>query len=228
MKEEENGFEWRRVPGMLADGTRVLFKAGLGVMERIEKQGERIVESLSGDRGELVEELQEKGSKAIDDMQAEANRVFRDLVDRGEQLQEEGGRRIGQAVKGLSERPKELAEAVEHTVERAVGATLRRLDVPTRREVERLTQRVARLTEQVERLASRLAGGEEVADTVLEVVPLGDAWCVRNLATGEILVEAETKAEAVRSGRERAHGMAPSELRILKQDGSVQDTAHYA
>jgi poly(hydroxyalkanoate) granule-associated protein len=228
MNKENREFEWRRVPGMVADGTRELLKAGLGVVDVLEHQGERLFDALSGDRAALVDDLQTRGSRAIDEMQVEANRVFRDLVERGERLQEEGGKRIGEAVKGLSDRPKEMAEAVEHTVERAVGATLRRLDVPTRHEVERLTHRVERLTEQVERLASRLAGGEGAAETILEVVAVGETWCLRDLATGEILFEAGTKAEAVKTGRDRAHGAAPSELRILKQDGTVQDTSRYA
>jgi len=228
MKEEEPGFDWRRVPGLVAEGTRDLLKAGLGVVEVMEQRGEQLVGKLRGDRAALVEEMQERGSKAIDDMQFEANRVFRELVERGEKLQEEGSRRFGDAVKGMAERPKEVVDAAERTVGKAVAATMRRLDVPTRHEVERLTKRVEKLTSQVERLAARLAGRDAAEETILEVVPIGDNWCVRVLETGDILFEADTKAEAVKTGRERAHAAAPSELRILKQDGSVQDTARYA
>ena len=228
MKEQESGFDWRRVPGLVADGTRDLLKAGLGVVEVMEQRGEKLVEKLRGDRSALVEEMQERGSKAIDDMQFEANRVFRELVERGEKLQEEGSRRFGEAVKDMADRPREMVGAAERTVEKAVAATLHRLDVPTRHEVERLTKRVEKLTAQVERLAARLAGEDAAAETILEVVPIGDNWCVRVLETGEILFEADTKAEAVRMGRERAHAVTPSELRILKQDGTVQDTSRYA
>lgn len=228
MTETNRDFEWRAVPGMVAERTRDLLKAGLGMVDVVEKQGERLVDALGSDRAAMVEDLQARGSRAIDDLQTEANRIFQGLVDRGEKLQKAGERRVEETVRTLSDRPRELLQTIEKTVEKAVGATMHRLDVPTRTEVERLSRRVERLTHEVERLASRMRADAEIGPVVFEVVAVQDAWMVRNVGTGQVVAEAGTKAEAVRVGREQAHAAAPAELRILKQDGTVQDTAHYA
>lgn len=225
MKDKKN-FDWRSVPDEVAARTRELWSASLGLAQAVEQKGEEWYGALTGDRAALVERWQAEGTKVVDDLQLQANRVFDDLVKRGETLQEHGRRAVENASRRVAAGPKAVAEEVTHTAEQAVRSVLARMDVPTRSELGRLSDRVERLTREVHRLAVRLAGEPE-GPGVLEVASMDGAWVVRDVRTGEVRFKASTKAEAVREGRERARAESPSELHILKLDGSIQDVSHY-
>lgn len=228
MTEETHRIDWQKLSDDLSKRTHDLWTASLGVVAAVEEQGERIYRAVRKDRGSLVEEMQDRSTKALDGLQTEANRVFDGLVARGEKLQTDSMHFVEGAARDLAAKPKAVAHDLELALEKAVAAVLHRLDVPSRKELERLSDRVERLTSEVTRLAARLAG-EVPAETpaLIEVASDGTVWTVRDMGTGQILDTADTKGEAVRLGRDRAHAMAPSQLRILKLDGSVQDTNHY-
>lgn len=227
MKDEPKPMDWKHLPEDLGRRTRELWSASLGFAAAAEERGEELLRALRGDRSALVDEWQARSTRALDDLQKEANKAFDGLVHRGERLQEDSLRFVEQTAKDLSAGPRAVARDVEKAVDRAVGAALHRLDVPSRKDLERLADRVERLTREVTRLAARMEGVPNEAPHVFEVASEGDGWVVREAGTAAVLDRAGNKGEAVRLARERARASAPSELRILRLDGSVQDVNHY-
>ena len=63
--------------------------------------------------------------------------------------------------------------------------------------------------------------------TVYEVKPHDDGWQVTQEGGARATSVHATKKDALDAGRSLAHSKAPSELRIYKQDGGLEDSHHY-
>ncbi len=140
----------------VADMARDLWLAGLGAVAAVEEESTKWYENLI-----------DTSSKQLKDLQKEATKLFDDLVKRGETLEKKGRKQLNAQVEAVkdevesvketfTERQQEITDNIEKTVAGSVEKTLERLEVPTRTEVQTLTQQVERLTQQVRALAKGL------------------------------------------------------------------------
>lgn len=193
-----------------------VFAAGIGALERAQKKGAEGFDTLVS-RGERVaQDGSDAVRAAIRDVEAAADRVTG---------------RTRSTVEGA-------ANAVTAPVERAVEAALAALGVPTRAEVVALREQVDALQA---RLADLRAGGAtsssvsstseearpEAEAAVYRVGPHPNGWAVRKGDAERALSVHATKQEAVKAGRERARGQAPSRLVVLRADGTEASATDY-
>ena len=122
----------RKTAAAKVDGARSLWLAGLGAVALTGKQGDRLYTRLSAEG----RSLRQRGEKAIGGA--------RKTVEA----------RVTRAVKPLQRRFDRQATKLGSHLERNLGRGLARLGVPTKAEVEELTQRVASLSRKV-RAAAR-------------------------------------------------------------------------
>lgn len=86
----------------------------------------------------------------------EGNKVFKNLVERGEKFQAEdklGTEKVKQGMGAAKHRAEDLWSKLESVVNDRVGSTLEKLGVPTRHEINQLTERVDALMTAIEKLA---------------------------------------------------------------------------
>jgi hypothetical protein len=101
---------------------------------------------------------------------------------------------------------------------------LKKLGVPTRAEVGRLSSQVESLAERVNLLITRL---ERAQVAVYSVVAREDGWAVEKQGAERAVSLHATKDEALDAARAVVANHKPSELVIHRKDGSVQDTVVY-
>jgi poly(hydroxyalkanoate) granule-associated protein len=100
------------------------------------------------------------GLGAMARAEEEGGRFFRNLVERGEEVEGEGGEKASSAAQGARERAKDaarglrgrgekVAQDVARLVDERVDGVLHRLGVPSRQEIERLTARVEELNQRI-------------------------------------------------------------------------------
>ena len=156
MKEKRTTFRIENLPDDAAELGRSLWMAGLGAVAAVEEEGTKFYQTVT-----------DASSERLAGLQDEAAKIFDDLVKRGERAERRGREQIAERVEAVKEevsaaredvaaRPKAIVEKIEQTVAASVEKTLERLDVPTRTEVQTLTQTVERLTEQVAHLTAGL------------------------------------------------------------------------
>lgn len=200
--------------------------------------------------GDLPGELTRRGREvwlaglgALAAVEEEGSKWFNDLVQRGEKMEEEGKKQLGEAASDVSERQEQATKTVEksmkdtvgmveETVSRTVRRVMERLDVPAREEVRSLSVKVDELTRKVDRLAAAVEARGKVGEaararTTFRVVPREEGWAVEKEGAERAASVQETKKEAVERGRELAKTQAPSQLVVYKQDGEVQETLTY-
>lgn len=71
-----------------------------------------------------------------------AEKMVQDLVKRGEVAKSDGAK----IIKGLLKKAEEEKKVLEGKIEEKIRQTLKRLDIPTRKEVEELKKKVAELS----------------------------------------------------------------------------------
>lgn len=105
------------------------------------------------------------GLGAFAKAQQEGNKVFETLVREGGSIQNKTRRAAGEKVAEMASRATGTWDKLEQVFESRVARALNSLGVPTQKDIETLTRRVADLTAQVEKLngavakpASRRAG----------------------------------------------------------------------
>jgi poly(hydroxyalkanoate) granule-associated protein len=179
---------------------RDVWLAGLGALATVEQEGTSLF-------GSLVKQ----GEK---------------LVERGEQVEERGKVKIDEIRTDLETRRTEVTEKVETNVYEPVMEALKRFGVPTREEVRDLSGKVETLTARVETLI-RMVDAEVPAQprAVFTVEAREEGWGVMK---GDRAVSAHpNKDEAVERARALANEQKPSQLVVLRKDGTVQDTFTY-
>ncbi len=123
----------------------------------------------------LQEELTERGREvwlaglgALATVEEEGTKLFNRLVDRGQEFEEERRETLKEATEKARKQGDEalaqLEEAGEETqsaLSESVNSALERFGVPTRKEVDDLTEKVEHLSHQVEKLAENLSESED-------------------------------------------------------------------
>ena len=95
------------------------------------------------------------GLGAFSKTQEEGAKVFEALVKEGEHLQKRARKVAGTQIESLSTRASEGWEKLEQVFEGRVAQTLSALNVPTKRDLDALAERVAKLTEVVDKLSAQ-------------------------------------------------------------------------
>jgi len=145
------------------------------------------------------------------------------LVARGEKLEERGKARWDELKSDVSARQEKVVEKVETTVYDPMAEALRKLGVPTRAEVSKLSTQVETLAERVGLLIDRL---ERSRVAVYSVSAREEGWAVEKQGTGTVSLH-PTKDEALEAARALAGENRPAELVVHRKDGTVQDTVVY-
>jgi len=108
------------------------------------------------------------GLGALATVEEEGTKLFNRLVDRGQKFEEERREEIEAASEKAREQRDEALEQIEEASEETrtlltdtVNQALERFGVPTRSEVDRLSEKVERLSTQVDELTDALADAEE-------------------------------------------------------------------
>ena len=98
-----------------------------------------------------VEQVWLAGLGALALTEEEGSRFFRTLVKRGEGFEKDTKARLRKAVTSAKEAPGATIDRIEHGLDDAMAGVLRRLGVPTKREITTLTRRVEGLATTLER-----------------------------------------------------------------------------
>lgn len=191
-----------KLPKEIADGVttrgRDVWLAGLGALATVEEEGTAFYQNLV-----------KQGEK---------------LVERGEKLEGRGKAAIGELKEDLDERREAVVDTVETKVVDPMVDALRKLGVPTRGEVEKLSGQVESLTERVNLLIAKL---ERPHGKVFSVVFRNGKWAVEKSGVAKPASVHATESEALEAARLLAQDNRPSEVVIHREDGTVQSTVVY-
>jgi poly(hydroxyalkanoate) granule-associated protein len=182
---------------------RDVWLAGLGALATVEQEGTSLF-------GTLVKQ----GEK---------------LVERGEKVEKRGKEKVEELRGDLETRRGEVVQKVETNVYEPVMEALKRFGVPTREEVRELTGKVDALTRRVETLIG-MVDAEVVAAparAMFTVEAREEGWAVVKAGSEGAETRHPNKDEAVEHARGLAAAARPSQLVILRKDGTVQDTVTY-
>ncbi|MFO8099904.1 MAG: phasin family protein [Salinibacter sp.] len=204
--DEHEGFALNHLPEEVTGQAREIWLAGLGALERLEEEGDKVFQNLV-ERGKGYESKRRKQFEEATDTLRKRQEAFADDV---------------------TQRLDDATESVEKVVSDTLSGTLGRIGVPTRDEVRGLSRRVGQLSQKLEALSQMLdAQQTAVEERVLHVVPSEDGWTVTLEGEEETVSTHDTKKEAVSAGRTAAKKHVPSTLVIHKQDRSVQESFSY-
>lgn len=210
--KEKPPIDFSAFPDELVKRGREVWLAGLGALSQVEEEGDKVFERLV-ERGEKYES---KRRKQFGDATSE-------FTKRQESITDEVNRRF----EDVSRRVSDAAHTVEETVTSTLNDTLGRLGVPTREEVQGLSDKVGQLSQKLDALSQML--DKQAADglTALHVVYEEETWALKQEGVEAPLKTFDTKKEAVDAARDAAKAHAPSRLTIHKQDGEPQETVSY-
>jgi len=137
-----------KLPREIAEGVttrgRDVWLAGLGALATVETEGTSLFQTLV-----------KQGEK---------------LVERGEEMESRGKARIDELKTTVDARREEAVEKVETTVVDPMVDALKKLGVPTRGEVQKLSAQVESLTERVNLLLAKLEAEPAAEEPMIEVV----------------------------------------------------------
>ena len=125
---------------------------GKGGVAMVASARKPIEEGASGERGAFYAAARRvllAGVGAVALAQDELEDFVAKLVDRGELAEKEGKSLLGE----MRQKRKAAGQRVEVSLERQLDEALAKLNVPTKSDVDRLTESVAKLSEKVDELA---------------------------------------------------------------------------
>ena len=183
--------------GLMQDAKRI-WLAGLGAA----------VQAQRGDR-KLFDDLADTGSSYLAERSKSVRSKFENLRD--------------DVVDWFSSTREDLGERIDDQI----SESLERFGVPSAATFETLTSKVEQLTQRLEEMETApTASPSPAGDLVhVRVGPHADGWEVT--ADGESIAVHRTKAPAVTAARKLANARTPSELVVLKTDGSEQERSSY-
>ncbi|MEL6769633.1 MAG: phasin family protein [Bacteroidota bacterium] len=155
--------------------------AGLGVLSLAEEEGTKLFKQMT-DKGasfDLTVPGREVAQSAVTTLQTQASNLATALLERRDEAVFVAG---------------EASKKVEHNVQDAVTTAMRRLGVPTRREITELTESVERLAANIEKLRSDRAD----ADSGISAKHLGGGWYEVRVG-GAVLKKVQGKDEAAKA-----------------------------
>jgi poly(hydroxyalkanoate) granule-associated protein len=188
----------KEIAGEVSTRGRGVWLAGLGAVAAAEDQGAAFY-------GTLVKQGEQ-------------------LVRRGEQAEQRSRARWERLKDEVGERQEAMAETMETAVVDPMVDALRRLGVPSRAEVQKLTVQVEMLAGRVNALIGRL---ERAQVTVYAVVAREEGWAVEQQGADTAVSVHATRDQALESARALAGEHRPAELVVHRKDGTVQDTMVY-
>lgn len=161
----------------------------------------------------------------------DGRKLFNDLVDRGRGLEKRGKKEVEKVRKDAEKEVQSVRGRVEgrfdeltDEVDKRVTTTLHKLGIPTRGEIQTLTQRVEELTR---RLEGEMAKKPAVQRRVYHVVTAEEGWKVELEGTEKALSSHGTKDEAVDAARKLGQANEPSMVVVHKMDGTIQSNYTY-
>ncbi len=203
---DRKGFALKELPDEVRGRAREIWLAGLGALERLEEEGDKVFETLV-----------ERGKRYEDARREQIEEATENLREQQEAFTEDVTQRLDDAT-----------ESVEKAVSDTLSGTLGQIGVPTRNEVRDLSRRVGELSEKLEALSEMLEAQQTAVEArIFHVAPNDDGWIITVEGEDEPVSEYGTKKEAVSAARETAKAQAPSELVVHKQDRSVQESFSY-
>jgi poly(hydroxyalkanoate) granule-associated protein len=203
---DREGFALKNLPDEVTGRAREIWLAGLGALQRLEDEGDKIFDTLV-----------ERGKRYEDTRRDQIEEATESLREQQEAFTEDVTRRLDDATK-----------SVEKAVSDTLSGTLGQIGVPTRNEVRDLSRRVGELSEKLEALSEMLEAQQTAVEArVFHVVPNDEGWIVTVEGEDEPVSTHGTKKEAVSAARETAKEQPPSELVVHKQDRSVQESFSY-
>jgi poly(hydroxyalkanoate) granule-associated protein len=188
----------KEIAGTVTTRGREVWLAGLGALATVEEQGTTLYDSLVKQGAQLVE--------------------------RGETVEAKGKTKIDELKTDVQARREAAVEKVETVVVDPMVDALRKLGVPTRGEVEKLSTQVESLTERVNLLIAKLERGH---GTTFSVTLRNGKWAVEKSGVSKPVSTHATEAEALEAARLLAADNRPCELVLHREDGSVQNTTVY-
>ncbi|MEM8556843.1 MAG: phasin family protein [Bacteroidota bacterium] len=160
--------------------------AGLGVLSIAEEEGTKLFKQMT-DKGaafDLTLPGRETAQTAVTALQEQASQFATALLERRDEVIFVAG---------------ETSKKVEHNVQDAVTTAMRRLGVPTRREITELTQSVERLAANIEQLRNQRAGGASGGSSSgVSAKHLGGGWYEIRVG-GAVLKKVQGKDEAAKA-----------------------------
>jgi len=108
------------------------------------------------------------GLGAMATAEEEGSKLFRTLVEKGEGVESRGKEQVEKAkgtVSGVKTVAESYWETFEQTVDEQITAVIHRIGVPTKGEIETLTNKVEDLTKSVEKLRARDAAAPRTRTT---------------------------------------------------------------
>lgn len=204
--DNREGFALKNLPDEVTGRAREIWLAGLGALQRLEEEGDKVFETLV-ERGKSYEDKRRDQIEGATDTLRKQQKEFTEDV---------------------TQRLDDATKSVEKAVSDTLSGTLGRIGVPTRDEVRGLSRRVGKLSEKLDALSQMLEAQQTaVEERMLHVVPTEEGWAVTIEGEDDVVSTHETKKEAVSAGRDAAKEHAPSQLIVHKQDRSVQETFSY-
>ena len=204
---EKKKIDLSNLPNELTERGREIWLAGLGALSRVEEEGDKVFKTLV-ERGR---DYEDKRRQQIDDATSS-------LKKRQDALTSDVSQRIDDATK-----------TVEDVVNRTVNSTLGRIGVPTRHEVQGLSDKVGELSRKLDAVGAMMVTQVQDAEgeAVYHVSPHEEGWAVIREGAERATKLFGTKKEAVSAGRDIAKKHIPSQLVVHKQDRSVQESFSY-
>ena len=204
--DAREGFALKNLPDEVSGRAREIWLAGLGALQRIEDEGDKVFDTLV-ERGK---DYEDKRRQQIEDATDSLRKQQEDFAE------------------DVTQRLDDATKSVEKVVSDTLSGTLGSIGVPTRDEVRSLSRRVGELSQKLDALSKMLDAQETAVEArVLHVIPGDDGWSVTVEGEDGAASTHDTKKEAVSAGREAAKKHAPSQLIVHKQDRSVQETFSY-
>lgn len=113
---------------------------------------------------ERAKEVWLAGLGALSAVEEEGSKLFRNLVDRGEEFESKRKEQISELWDEVSERYDEVGnrvgekfEKVEETIEKSIRSVITEMGIPTRKEVEELSNKVDALIKKVDQMSEKHA-----------------------------------------------------------------------
>ncbi|WP_103020826.1 phasin family protein [Salinibacter altiplanensis] len=204
--DDRNSFSLKTLPDEVSGRAREIWLAGLGALERLEQEGDKVFETLV-ERGRHYEDARR-------DQIEEATETLRDQQ--------------ATLAEDVTQRLDDATQSVEEAVSDTLSGTLGQLGVASRSEVRDLSRRVGELSKKLDALSEMLTAQQTAAEAgVFHVAPTDDGWHVTVEGTDDPVGTYGTKKEAVSTARTTAKEQAPSQLVVHKQDRSVQESFSY-
>lgn len=189
--------QYKRIQGDVLDSAHKLLLAGLGTAK-----------TLGQESGEIFDRMVARG---------------REVESQGKQELETRKRDVEKLTHQVEARVDELGGQVD----RQLTAALHRLGVPSRTEIQTLTQRVEELTRKVDRLATTPVATPASMVAVYHVAPHEDGWKIALEGQKAPASVHPTKEAALTAAREIAKAAEPSRVVVHRMDGTIQTQFAY-